>query len=336
MPLSAEVALMRTRVGVQMVYSNKCVLAVKHNEKFLKEQKNGIVVLPFGASYSLHIRNKHNRRALVKIFIDQEEVSGPGYIIDANSHIQVERFHDVARKFQFAPVDSEEAIESGKNHSGAGVIEAHFYLEKEQKSTLGSYVDNVHDEPEYPFVPHPDDPYVPFRPKPYKRPPFPLGGLDQYKKFGEVPLQLWDSGVRGTIGTRGIDASHAMLMNASYSTSLNQEPEAGCTIEGQYSQQKFHSAYIDVDQCAHAKIKLTLKGVEHDDNDLYATKAPSRPKKASSKLRQEIQDMKAMLDKYQEQVELQQAQEKAENQKQLQTEYEDLKRRMSQIQAQLE
>jgi len=61
-----------------MVYSNKFVMCVLHHGHPLKELANGMVSLPFGAEYALRLRNKNNRRAVVKLFIDGENVSGGG------------------------------------------------------------------------------------------------------------------------------------------------------------------------------------------------------------------------------------------------------------------
>jgi hypothetical protein len=120
-----------------MVYSNKFVMAVLLNGRPQKEKKNNLVQMPFGTEYSLRLRNKHSRRALVKIYIDGENVSGNGYIIDANDYVDIQRHHDIDRAFKFVPLDSEEAVDFGKNGDNddkeKGLIEARFYLEKERK-----------------------------------------------------------------------------------------------------------------------------------------------------------------------------------------------------------
>ena len=117
------------------MYSNNFVMCVLVNDKPQKELGNGSVIIPFNSEYSLRFRNKNKRRAVVKFFIDGECVSGNGYVIPANSFIDIERHADTPMKFKFVDLDSDDAIDFGKNGPNTdktkGVIEARFYLEKE-------------------------------------------------------------------------------------------------------------------------------------------------------------------------------------------------------------
>jgi hypothetical protein len=119
-----------------MVYSNKFVMVVLVNGVPQKELANGTVPLPFGAEYSLRFRNKHNRRAVVKFYIDGENVSGNGYIINANSSVDIHRHHDKDARFKFVSLESADAVDFGKNGPNPekikGTIEARFQLEKER------------------------------------------------------------------------------------------------------------------------------------------------------------------------------------------------------------
>jgi hypothetical protein len=121
-----------------MVYSNKFVMCVLLNGRPQEELANGVVKLPFGAEYELRFRNKNNRRAVVKIYVDGENVSGGGYIIPANDHVDIKRHWDKDRAFKFVELNSAEAVDAGKNgpnpDKSKGLIEAHFYLEKETKN----------------------------------------------------------------------------------------------------------------------------------------------------------------------------------------------------------
>jgi hypothetical protein len=131
-----------------MVYSNKFVMAVLLNGEPQKELANGVVKLPFGAEYTLRFRNKNSRRAVVKIFIDGENVSGGGYVIPANDFVDIKRHHDKDRAFKWVDLDSPDAVEHGKNGPNhdkqKGVIEARFYLEKEYKINWTPPVEHHH------------------------------------------------------------------------------------------------------------------------------------------------------------------------------------------------
>jgi hypothetical protein len=79
-----------------MMYNNKLAMAVKVNGKVLREFKEGDnfkTYLPFGAEYSIYIKNLNNVRALVSISIDGEDVAdGDQYVVNANSTLEIERF----------------------------------------------------------------------------------------------------------------------------------------------------------------------------------------------------------------------------------------------------
>lgn len=117
-----------------MVYSNQFVACVLVNSHPQKELANGTVQIPFGTEYSLRCRNKHNKRAVVRLFIDGEEVSGNGYIVPAHDYVDIHRHRHIDKAFKFVSLDSAEAVDFGKNGPNhdkiKGVIEARFYLEK--------------------------------------------------------------------------------------------------------------------------------------------------------------------------------------------------------------
>ncbi len=119
-----------------MVYSSRFVACVLLGDKPTKELVNGVVPVPFGTEYSLRFRNKNDRRALVKFTIDKENVSGGGYVIEANSFIDIHRHSNKDARFRFVELDSPDAIDFGKNgpntDGSKGVIDVKFYLEKEK------------------------------------------------------------------------------------------------------------------------------------------------------------------------------------------------------------
>lgn len=130
-------------------------MSVKVNGNFLTERANGSIPIPFNSEYSLKFRNKNNRRAVVKFYLDGENVSGSGYVIPANSSIEIERHADNPNKFKFVSLDSGDAIDFGKNgpnkNKEKGVIVAHFYLEKEVPKEIHHY----HNQTTYIPAPYP-------------------------------------------------------------------------------------------------------------------------------------------------------------------------------------
>jgi hypothetical protein len=74
-----------------MVYSNNFVVVIKCNGKILREVSNdNDVILPFGAEYSILLKNLDNRRAVAEVFIDGTDVlNGRRLVIDANDDMEL-------------------------------------------------------------------------------------------------------------------------------------------------------------------------------------------------------------------------------------------------------
>jgi len=74
-----------------MVYNQKFVAVIKCNGKILREtSKDNDVILPFGAEYSILLKNLDNRRAVVEVSIDGSDVlDGRRLVIDANEDTEL-------------------------------------------------------------------------------------------------------------------------------------------------------------------------------------------------------------------------------------------------------
>jgi len=242
-------------------------MAVLVNGKPQKELNNGVVKLPFGEIYSLRFRNKNNRRAVVKFYIDGENVSGNGYIIPANDYVDIERHHDKDRQFKFVSLESEEAVDFGKNgpnhDKSKGVIEARFYLEKEKPiKIVEEHHHHHHYRPRTPIVP----PYVP----PYQ--PYWFDGTGQNSPY-----------IKGGGGSGITCSSNASLFSGpsintplDFSNLQDSVPSAnlqeGCTVEGGISGQSFHSVHIDVEEDFVA-LKIVLMGYEGVVEEVVITRS---------------------------------------------------------------
>ena len=74
-----------------MMYNNKLVASLKANGKILREFKD-TVYIPFGSEYSFLIKNLHTTRALINVFIDGDNVVPGGLVLDAGKEIDLERY----------------------------------------------------------------------------------------------------------------------------------------------------------------------------------------------------------------------------------------------------
>lgn len=118
-----------------MVYSGGFVGCILVNGQVQAERADGIVIIPEGTEYAIRLRNKNDRRAVGQIFIDGENVSGGGYVINQHNYVDIYRFSDKDEAFRVVGLNSPEAVDAGKNgpNDGTkGVIELRFRLEVER------------------------------------------------------------------------------------------------------------------------------------------------------------------------------------------------------------
>lgn len=233
--------------------------------------KNGFAQIPFGTEYHLRFRNKNNRRAVVKFFIDGEEVSGNGYIIPANDFIEIKRHNDKDRAFKFVDLDSAEATDAGKNGSNddktKGTIEARFYLEKEYSQLVK--------KPMIPWVVGDGPSAHPWKktgPYPYPTSPYWMKS-DDCQDREEQPLVHYSASVgpqdslksddtKKTVGLCSFNSTIDSTVhdaNRNVTRSISRQIKDGCTVEGYTTGQSFGTAYISLedDYCV---CRLHLQG----------------------------------------------------------------------------
>jgi hypothetical protein len=87
------------------MYSQNFVVTIKCDGKILRDDKSGSVYLPFGAEYSIFLKNKDSRRALVDIEVDGQNVlNGNKFILNGNESQEVKGFMrdmNVTNRFKF-------------------------------------------------------------------------------------------------------------------------------------------------------------------------------------------------------------------------------------------
>lgn len=226
------------------MYSNKFVTCVISNGHILKELNNGIVPIAFDSEFSLRFRNKHSRRAAVKFWIDEEDVSGSGYVISANSYIDIERYADKNVKFKFVSLNSEEAIDFGKNDNkdgNKGLIRVRFYLEKEYLKSI-----NV------------DSPFNKINNNYWNNSPI-FGNKDVTQPSTDFKL-TYDQSLY-------YDQSLTYNTSLSFNNAYNNysDLQEGATVEGSYSNQSFYKVHIDLEE-NYVEMKLILKGFKPEEN----------------------------------------------------------------------
>lgn len=75
-----------------MMYESKLAAAIKVNGKVLREFNKDTVYIPFGAEYSILLKNLNTKRAVVNITIDGQNIVEGGLVLNAGQEVDLERF----------------------------------------------------------------------------------------------------------------------------------------------------------------------------------------------------------------------------------------------------
>ena len=115
-----------------MAYMNKFIVAVKHNGKILRDTDD-VIYLPFGAEYSVLLKNKNSVKAVVKVEIDGADVvDGHGIIVPANDSVELKGFMkgmNVTNRFKFIK-KTDQIREYRGDRIDDGMIRVEFRFEK--------------------------------------------------------------------------------------------------------------------------------------------------------------------------------------------------------------
>jgi hypothetical protein len=219
-------------------YSGGYALAIVQNGNVVETRQDGRVAVCFGSDYAIRLINRNSQRAVAKVSIDGQNVSGGGLIVNANGSVDLERPTDKPVTFRFASTESEAAASHGK--AGAdidgskGLILVEWRPEKHYQmygtGYLGAYSEK--------------------RPSSYDRP---LGGGHSSRRGmlnkGGTTYETKTCG--------GVATPDSRAVNSCASSSLS----SGVTVEGSYSTQGFQHVQFDVDYSAQVIItSLKLMG----------------------------------------------------------------------------
>lgn len=116
------------------MYKDNFIVVIKQNGKILREI-DGEVSLPFGSQYSILLKNKDSRRALVDIEVDGENVlAGKSLIIEGNTPQEIKGFMrnmSVTNRFKFIHKNKEISNYRG-DRIDDGLVTVSYRFEKEK------------------------------------------------------------------------------------------------------------------------------------------------------------------------------------------------------------
>lgn len=207
------------------MYANKLAVALKINNRILREVKDTVYV-PFGSEYSILLKNLNTKRSILNIFVDGTNVVPGGLVLNAGQEINLERSIvngnlNKGNKFKF--IERTGQIEA---HRGVkledGLIRVEFQYEQTYQAPV--YYPTIFRDPVW------DDPF---------RPTWTStgGGSLRGVTLNSVNAVGSNSIAKGMADV-SISASSASIASADAGTVMSYN-DAGITVPGSLSEQKF-------------------------------------------------------------------------------------------------
>jgi hypothetical protein len=257
-----------------MMYQSKLVASLKANGKILREFKD-TVYIPFGSEYSFLLKNLNTTRALVNVFIDGEDMTPGGLVLNAGQEVDLERSikgNNLTEGNRFKFIERTGAIEDGPRGIKLedGLVRIEFQFEKPSvpistisDNFLNQYPPGVRGSAQWGGVYNShisgDMTSTSYNVNGSLR------GVD-WSKNGEVTAQAASVQIDKYCADNGIvnkiQAHDGMATMDSYVAPKN---DVGITVPGSKSTQKFQTTYMNALESEKHSIVLKLLG-ETEDN----------------------------------------------------------------------
>lgn len=223
------------------MYNSKLAAAIKVAGKILREEKEN-VFLPFGSEFTIFLKNLNSKRAVVKVEIDGKPVDGGlgGFVIDANSTLELERFIrngnlNEGNKFKF--IQRNAAVEAGRGIGCEdGIVRIEFQYETPEPAYVPpityyrSFVDNS------------------WQSGVLRSQSFNCSSLNTFGVKADTVTLASSVGPVGSIGPGaamgGVVGTAYASASASPSPSVEPMNYNGITVEGSVSTQKFQGTFV--------------------------------------------------------------------------------------------
>ena len=210
------------------MYNQKFAAAIKVNGKVLREFKDEVYV-PFASEYSILLKNLNTKRAIVTVYIDGEDQTPGGLVIDAGREVTLERGiknNNLSEGNKFKFIERTGAVEA---HRGIkledGIVRIEFEFEREYRPLFALNANN-----EY---------------RPWNDPGYNTwtnnstwDGSRHTPTYG-VAGAATNSVLRGTTTTANAKLDSMAIGATSVNASLQSYNDAGITVAGSKSDQKF-------------------------------------------------------------------------------------------------
>lgn len=248
------------------MYHEKMAVAIKTKGKVLREFNRDTVYIPFGEEYSILIKNLNTVKALVNISIDGTDVAdNNSFVVEGNSELEVTRFvknGNLKKGNRFKFIERTAGVEQARGvQVEDGLIRVEFSYEKviPKPDTVWINQWNVYRDK----CPSPQFPsYPPFSPFTYTTCSSGESGL-----LRGLSGSSFNAVANGAVGGSADVAQYSAEVKCanvnSFTMSANAavpQNDAGITVAGSVSDQKFHEASSFVTESASHAIVFKLFG----------------------------------------------------------------------------
>jgi len=235
------------------MYNNKLVASLKANGKILREFKD-TVYCPFGAEYSILLKNLNTVRAVVNIFIDGENIVPGGLVLNAGQEIDLERSiknGNLTEGNRFKFIERTSKIEDGPRGIKLedGLVRIEFQFEK-------------------PYVPQVINTGWITASGGMTNTSYNINGALRsvdWSKNGEITAQAASASVDKYCAVNGIINKMELHDGMATMDSYVPKNDVGITVPGSKSTQKFQTTYMNSLETEKHTIVLKLLG-ETEDN----------------------------------------------------------------------
>jgi hypothetical protein len=124
---------------IKGLYSSNFVINILVNGQMQSINRDNTIAIPFETEYKIRLQNKNSRRAVAKVFVDDENVSEGGVILNAYQTLDLEGPVRKNRNFKFVSIHSGQAHDAGKSedvNGEKGVIRVEFQLEAPKRPVV--------------------------------------------------------------------------------------------------------------------------------------------------------------------------------------------------------
>lgn len=224
------------------MYRNNFVAVIKNKGRIMREDDNGVVRLPFGSEYSILLKNKDSRNAVVNVEIDDNPVAH-GIIVMPNSDVELKgELEGLSVKNKFKFIQKTKQIQKYRgDRLGDGLVRIEYWFEKQKPEPVI-----------WPLV--------------YPKKCWDYPKWDDGKIWDDHNTGDWHSGWTYTVNHSSnfsnctAPVKGGGTQSAAFYNHASPMPDEGITVRGSETKQNFTYGFVDTLESFSSVIILHLRG----------------------------------------------------------------------------